>query len=106
VCGIVRKNCGMNIFRFRTCIYSSTKYLLAAVVREVVLVFLSCDIFEATLYSLPYRVTIFQDFVVTYVPLVLALGILHVATQSIFKFSMRPIINKGYFPMLHSLTGT
>jgi hypothetical protein len=104
VCGVGRKNCGMNIFRFRTCIYSSTKYLLAAVVQEVVLGFISCDIFEATLHS--YRVPIFQDFVVTYVPLVLALRILHVATQSIFKFSMRPIIKKGYFPMLHSLTGT
>jgi len=53
----------MNIFHFRTCIYSSTKYLIATSVQEVVLIFLSCGIFEATLHS--YRVTIFQDFVVT-----------------------------------------
>jgi len=63
MCGIVWKRCGVNIFLFRTCIYSNTKYLLATTVQEVVLIFLSCDIFKAMLHS--YRVTIFQDLVVT-----------------------------------------
>lgn len=53
----------MNIFHFRARIYVSPKYLLVTVVQEVVLIFLSCGIFEAMPHS--YRVTIFEDFVVT-----------------------------------------